>query len=111
MTAADWPIELADVLAARERLRPHLPPTPLHHHPALDAEVGHGIRVLVNGAWGFAATNALNEAGVAEAARRAAAIARANSRIQTEPVRLAPVKGVGEDIEVTGEAIKDAAKD
>jgi threonine dehydratase len=45
MTA--WPIALADVLAARERLRPHLPPTPLRSYAELDAAVGHGIRVLV----------------------------------------------------------------
>jgi threonine dehydratase len=45
MTA--WPIALADVLAARERLRAHLPPTPLRSYPALDESVGAGIRVLV----------------------------------------------------------------
>jgi TldD protein len=33
---------------------------------------------------------------VANAARQAVAIARANARLQTEPVQLAPVKGVGE---------------
>jgi TldD protein len=58
--------------------------------------VGVGVRVIANGTWGFAATNALNTAAVAEAARRAVAIARANSKYQTEPVQLAPVKGVGE---------------
>jgi len=42
-----WPIQFADVLAARDRLRPHLPVTALRSYPALDAEVGHGIRVLV----------------------------------------------------------------
>lgn len=42
-----WPIAFADVLAARERLRPHLSPTPLRAYPALDAVVGHGIRVFV----------------------------------------------------------------
>ena len=57
---------------------------------------GVGIRVIVNGAWGFAATNQLNADGVAKAAQQAAAIARANAKIQTEPVRLAPAPGVGE---------------
>ncbi|HET7294920.1 MAG TPA: threonine/serine dehydratase [Vicinamibacteria bacterium] len=42
-----WPVTFEDVLAARERLRPHLGPTPLRSYPALDAEVGHGIRVFV----------------------------------------------------------------
>jgi threonine dehydratase len=42
-----WPIAFEDVLAARERIRPHLPPTPLRSHPALDEAVGGGIRVQV----------------------------------------------------------------
>jgi threonine dehydratase len=42
-----WPIAFADVLAARERLRPHLPPTPLRSYAALDEALGAGIRVLV----------------------------------------------------------------
>ena len=41
------PISFDDVLAARERLRPHLTPTPLRHYPLLDALVGHDIRVSV----------------------------------------------------------------
>ncbi len=45
--AAALPITFEDVLAAREFLRPYLPPTPLRSYPALDAEVGAGIRVLV----------------------------------------------------------------
>ncbi|WP_149194055.1 TldD/PmbA family protein [Luteimonas suaedae] len=57
---------------------------------------GVGIRVIANGAWGFAATSTLTEAGVAQAARQATAIAKANAKIQTEPVQLAPVTGVGE---------------
>jgi threonine dehydratase len=42
-----WPIRFEDVLAARERIRGHLPPTPLRSYPPLDAAVGAGIRVLV----------------------------------------------------------------
>jgi threonine dehydratase len=44
---AAWPVSFEEVLAARDRLRPHLGPTPLRSYPALDAEVGHGIRVSV----------------------------------------------------------------
>nr|WP_225540477.1 TldD/PmbA family protein [Xanthomonas sp. XNM01] len=57
---------------------------------------GAGVRVIVGGAWGFAATNQLDEAGIVRAARQAAAIARANARLQQVPVQLAAVKGVGE---------------
>jgi len=42
-----WPITFADVLAARERIRPHLPPTPLRSYAPLDAALGGGVRVLV----------------------------------------------------------------
>ncbi|WOX03900.1 TldD/PmbA family protein [Microbulbifer pacificus] len=58
--------------------------------------LGAGIRVIANGTWGFAATNDLSADGIARAARQAVAVARANSKYQTEPVQLAPVKGVGE---------------
>jgi TldD protein len=57
---------------------------------------GAGVRVIAAGAYGFAATNSLDPDAVANAARQAVAIAKANARLQTEPVRLAPVKGVGE---------------
>lgn len=57
---------------------------------------GVGIRVIVNGTWGFSATSDVTTDGIARCAETAVAIARANSRIQTEPVNLAPQKGVGE---------------
>ena len=57
---------------------------------------GVGVRVLANGAYGFVATNVMTPDAVADAARQAVAIARANARLQSEPVQLAPVKGVGE---------------
>jgi TldD protein len=57
---------------------------------------GVGVRVIANGTWGFAATNDVTPDGVARAAERAVAIARANARLQTEPVQLAPVPSYGE---------------
>ena len=42
-----WPISLDDVLAARERLRPYLSPSPLRRYPLLDELVGHDIAVFV----------------------------------------------------------------
>jgi TldD protein len=57
---------------------------------------GVGIRVIVNDTWGFAATSDMRPKSVAAAARQAAAIAKANSKYQTNPVVLAPQKGVGE---------------
>ncbi len=58
--------------------------------------LGVGVRVIALGAYGFASTNDLTPDAVAAAARQAVAIAKANARLQTEPLRLAPVKGVGE---------------
>jgi threonine dehydratase len=42
-----WPITIMDVLQARQRLRERLPPTAMRGYAALDAAVGHGIRVCV----------------------------------------------------------------
>ncbi|GAA4378881.1 TldD/PmbA family protein [Hymenobacter koreensis] len=57
---------------------------------------GAGVRVIANGTWGFAATNTVTEAGIAKAAQQAVQIAKANSKVQKEPVKLAPQKGYGE---------------
>ncbi|HEX9511829.1 MAG TPA: TldD/PmbA family protein [Puia sp.] len=57
---------------------------------------GVGIRVIANGSWGFAASNDVSSAGVARTAERAVAVAKANSKIITEPVQLAPQQGYGE---------------
>src|SRR3954464_493123 len=57
---------------------------------------GVGIRVIVNGTWGFAATNIVTADGIKKATERAVAIAKANSKFQKEPVMLAPVPGHGE---------------
>src|SRR3984885_3448221 len=37
--------DLADVLAARQRIAPHLQPTPLYRYPALDAVTGAQVWV------------------------------------------------------------------
>lgn len=57
---------------------------------------GIGIRVIANGTWGFASTNDVSEAGIRKATMQAVEIAKANSKIQKEPVRLAPVASHGE---------------
>ena len=57
---------------------------------------GVGVRVIVNGTWGFAATAIVTAESVKKATETAVAIAKANSRLQKQPVKLAPAKGVGE---------------
>ncbi|MBA7585091.1 hypothetical protein ES695_11025 [Candidatus Atribacteria bacterium 1244-E10-H5-B2] len=50
---------------------------------------GVGIRVLANGAWGFAASNNLDKASLQEAAAKALDIARASALTKKEDIRLA----------------------
>jgi len=58
--------------------------------------IGVGVRVIAEGAWGFAATNALDSDSVAAATRQAVAVAKANARLAGASVQLAPQQGVGE---------------
>jgi TldD protein len=55
---------------------------------------GVGIRVLVNGYWGFAATARTEGAEIERTADLAVSIARAASRLPMEPVRLTDVEPV-----------------
>src|SRR5436189_2448371 len=57
---------------------------------------GIGIRVIAKGTWGFASTNDVTTDGVKKCTERAIAIAKANSKFQKEPVKLAPVPSYGE---------------
>ncbi len=57
---------------------------------------GFGVRVLAQGAWGFAASRDLNADEVDRVARQAVAQARANSAARQTPVELAPAESVGE---------------
>jgi TldD protein len=58
--------------------------------------MGCGVRALVNGTWGFAATRTLTSDGVAAAAREAVAIARANAPAQGKAVQWLPSPSLGE---------------
>ncbi len=53
-------------------------------------DVGVGIRVLVKGAWGFAATAVVTPAELQKTANKALQIARATATTLRQPVRLAP---------------------
>ncbi len=60
-------------------------------------DIGLGVRVVVDGAWGFAATTALDPESVAATARRACELARRSARLPGPEVVLAdepPVMGV-----------------
>ena len=65
---------------------------------ASDSEsLGLGVRVLADGAWGFAATEDLTRAGVETAAAQALEIAHASAQVKQKDVILAPEKAHQDD--------------
>jgi TldD protein len=62
---------------------------------ASDAEsFGVGVRVIADGAWGFAASDELSKAAVEATAARAVEIAKASARVKLHEVKLAAEKAV-----------------
>jgi TldD protein len=59
-----------------------------------DESYGLGIRSLVDGCWGFAATSTMTRAGAQSAARDAVTLSRAARSVQRKPVELAPAAPV-----------------
>jgi TldD protein len=55
-----------------------------------DASEGFGVRVIVDGAWGFAGSARLDKAEVEQVVDRAIRIARASARVRSAPVDLGP---------------------
>src|ERR1700737_1172779 len=55
-----------------------------------DASEGFGVRVIVDGAWGFAGSARLDKAEVEQVVDRAIRIARASARVRLAPVDLGP---------------------
>ncbi|MFT4153930.1 TldD/PmbA family protein [Parafilimonas sp.] len=57
---------------------------------------GVGIRVIANGSWGFACSQDVGKDNIAKLAQRAVDVAKANAKITSAPVQLAPQQGYGE---------------
>lgn len=55
---------------------------------------GFGVRVLVDGAWGFASSAQVSKSEISEVVERAVRIARASALVQSERVELSPVDPV-----------------
>ncbi len=65
---------------------------------ASDSEsLGMGIRVLADGAWGFAASDDLSRSAVEQTSARALAIATASAKVKQADVKLAPENPVTAD--------------
>jgi TldD protein len=61
-------------------------------HLSMSESIGLGLRVIADGAWGFAATDNLTQGGIEATANRAIAIARASAMAKRGDVALAPVE-------------------
>src|SRR5580658_4063326 len=59
---------------------------------AEDSSFGFGVRVIDNGAWGFASSPIVTPEEIVRVTGEAVIIAKANAAIQPKPVQLAPVK-------------------
>jgi TldD protein len=57
-----------------------------------ETDSGFGVRILADGAWGFAACHEATREAMEETVARAMAIARASATVRTEPITLAPVE-------------------
>ncbi len=66
-------------------------------HASSSESLGVGVRVISDGAWGFAAAQDLSRASVEAAAAHAVDVARASARVKQHEVRLAPEKPYVDD--------------
>jgi len=63
-------------------------------HASDGESFGIGVRVIADGAWGYAASDDLSRLAVEDTAARAVAIAKASARVKQSDVRLAPERPV-----------------
>ncbi|HOM72939.1 MAG TPA: DNA gyrase modulator, partial [Armatimonadota bacterium] len=59
---------------------------------ASSTNYGFGVRVIVNGSWGFASSFTVTDEEADKVVREAVSIARASSRLKKEDVKLTPVE-------------------
>ncbi len=83
-------VTYADARAVAIRTRSLSTKNGLVGHASETESLGIGVRVIADGAWGFAASADLSQSAMQATAARAVAIARASARVKIEDVRLAP---------------------
>ena len=97
---ANWALEAAkarrasycDVRLVDDRQRALATKNGIIGHAADSESLGVGVRVIADGAWGFASTDDLSRASVEATAARAVDIARASARVKQKELALAPEK-------------------
>ncbi len=90
-------VQFADLRIVDERNRGLATKNGKVAQAADSSSMGIGIRVLANGAWGFAATEDLTRIGVETTAAQAVEIAKASAQVKEHDVKLAPEKAHVDD--------------
>lgn len=93
-TAKSLKATYADIRIARYRIQSLSTREKRVTNVSSSESYGFGVRVITNGTWGFAGGHNVIKEEIGRITRSAVAIAKANSRLQQEPVRLAGVKPV-----------------
>src|SRR5499427_611282 len=99
---AEWALDVAagrgasyaDARVVDERSRSLATKNGKIGHASDSESQGMGVRVMADGAWGFAASKELSRDAVEETAARALAIAKASAQVKHEEIRLASEKAV-----------------
>ena len=97
-TLSSWALDLAalrgasycDVRIVDERQRMLATTNGKVGHASTSESSGFGVRVIVDGAWGFAASEDLGRPSVEATCALAISIARASARVKEQAIRLAP---------------------
>ena len=99
---AEWALDVAagrgasyaDARVVDERSRSLATKNGKIGHASDSESQGIGVRVIADGAWGFAASKELSRDAVEETAARALAIAKASAQVKHEEIRLASERAV-----------------
>src|SRR5258708_37272692 len=91
-TAALRGASYADVRITDDRHRALSPKNGKLGSASVSESFGFGVRVIADGAWGFAASDNLSRAGVEATAARAVEIAKASSRVKQRDIQMTPEK-------------------
>jgi TldD protein len=96
-TAAQRGATYADVRVVQDRSRALATKNGKIGNASDSESLGFSVRVIVNGAWGFAASADMSRGSVEATAMRAADIAKASATVKQSDVRLVPEKAVTAD--------------
>jgi TldD protein len=91
-TATQRGATYADVRIVDERQRALMTKNGAVAHASDSETLGFGVRVIANGAWGFASSDNMSRESVESTAAKAVSIAQASARVKEQELELAPEK-------------------